>query len=126
MINIIKQVFYYTGVTVWCLAALFGLYYLIALLWALWQKYKYRTWIYQPYEYFRFRNRFKKWMADCKNFTYKDWDAMQFHRNKFDGKIRGMEYRQRNFFKRSYIKCFDEILNSEEYKTWKSNRFSDD
>jgi hypothetical protein len=121
--NIINQIFYWTGVSAYVVGALFLLMYVIILIAEVWQKYKYRFWIYQPLEYYRLKKNFK----ELKKNNYKDSDDLQInwywvkvHKAKFQGNLKGHEYRRRNLFKKKIIAIYDDMLNSDAYKKYKA------
>lgn len=114
------KIYHYTGMIVFWGIILVGAICLVGIIWQQWLKYKFITWAYQVYEFIRFRKKIEIWKDEAKDWGYNHWEGMKIHRAKFDGKIKGQEYRKRNLFKRYYIRQFDELLNSEEHEKYKA------
>jgi len=93
-------------VTFWLLIVL-CLLFVADTVWQLWNSVKVRTWVYQPYEYYRFKKKTVKMDYIPRK------EIIQYLIDEFEGKIDSRKYRVNNFFKRQYLKRLHEMLNSD-------------
>jgi hypothetical protein len=118
----LKLILLIGGAIFWSMLAAAALVYSTAYIYHLCKRIKFRTWIYQVWEYFRFRNKLKKWKEDFSTWDYSNWQVMKIHRAKFEGRVKGMEYRQRALFKKYYIRVFDQIINDPVFDKFKKEQ----
>jgi hypothetical protein len=98
-----------------------GLIILSKLIIIVWHKVKYRTWIYQVFEYRSLVRKFKEFklndFRDTEDITI-NWNLVKYQMAKFEGKVKGHEYRKRNLFKKKCIAIYDAMLKSEGHQEY--------
>lgn len=120
-VSFFSQVFYWTGVVAWVLGILYLLLHVVSYVWLSWEKKKFRYWIYQPYEYLKLIRSYKQlkkagWKT--KEGVEINWLVVKVQKARFEGRVKGYEYRKRNLFKKQILKIYNKLLATDEYKAW--------
>lgn len=114
-------IYHYLGMVAFWLIVAIAAWFIVGNLWQLWQRVKYRFWIFQVYEVIRFSRQFNRLKKSngFKDFEYGNWTAITIHRARLLGKTKDFKYRQKHLFKRYLLSCYDYMMNTEAYDRFK-------
>lgn len=99
-----NTVYHILGIITFWAAVLFAVLVVIYYAALFWQNHFVRIWVWQVYEYYRFRKYVKEGKVDV--------EKAKYYKALLEGRVKGLEYRKRSIFRKHIIKTLNIIIKS--------------